>query len=66
MTIEYQCCFCSLGIERIDENAVRITVRNLWEGEQSQEMFAHSDCVTNCLGSELALNVPFDVAGFNE
>jgi hypothetical protein len=61
MSIEYQCCFCSRGIEPTDQGAVVIIVRNLWEGEQSQNLFSHSQCVTERLASALAESVPFDV-----
>jgi len=61
MSIDYQCCFCSLRVEPTDESAVVITVRNLWEGEQSQDLFSHSHCAMEEFASTLAANVPFDV-----
>ena len=66
MPLEYQCCFCALDIEVGDESAVLISFRNLWGGEQSQDMYSHSRCVTNWLGSSLSSAVPFDVEAFRD
>ena len=66
MTIEYQCCYCSFGIKPTDQTAVAITVRNLWEGKQSQDVFSHSDCAIEKFVSALAEAVPFDVEGLRD
>ena len=58
MTVEYQCCFCEQGVERADQDAVRITFRNMWEGEQSQELYAHLSCAEERLQQVLAPSVP--------
>jgi len=63
-----QCCFCDQGISEDDGAAVIITVKNLWNrGEEGfQEMFSHSTCVTEQLGSLLSPSVPFDVDEFRD
>lgn len=66
MPVEYQCCFCALDIDPSDEIAVRISFRNLWGGEPSQEMFSHSRCAMDRLASSLSPEVPFDVEVFRD
>lgn len=66
MPLDYQCCFCALGVDATDKNAVRISFRNLWDGDQSQEMYAHSHCVIERFGSSLSPSVPFDVEALKD
>lgn len=60
--MEVQCCFCGLGIEASDAEAVRIVLRNLWAGKATQELYSHSVCADERFGSVLSPSVPFDVA----
>jgi hypothetical protein len=66
MTIDYQCCFCALGIDRDDETAIMLTLRNLWEGDQSQDMFAHSACANQRFAASLSASVPFDLEALRD
>jgi len=60
---DYQCCFCGHEIERDDLAAVCITFMNLWNRGRDgcQDVFAHSGCAVDKIGSALSPAVPFDV-----
>jgi hypothetical protein len=64
---KYQCCYCDQGIAKADRAAVRLAVSGLWASADgaAQEMFAHSRCAADRLGSSLSPSVPFDLEVFN-
>jgi hypothetical protein len=39
-----QCWFCGESIERSDQGALEIDIRNLWIEASTQTVFSHSQC----------------------
>jgi hypothetical protein len=66
--VEYQCWFCGKGVERTDEGAIVIAVRNLWsssEDDPTQYLYVHSLCAAEkMMGSAMAFD-PRDLLNSN-